>query len=225
MRAAFEHITLDGEAEPEAAPVEPVQRQALKRYTLPGRPDGCQTIVSILEGQHLHVREVGPRGELRAFQFDARFADPEPVRLHHIPWAWLLAATGIGALGFGALAYAWPAIGAALGPDIAGMLIAIFTCAIAIGVGLRWTTESLLLQSAYGGAALVGVTTGVGGTRRYQQVFAELSRCVAAARLARPQEKPQFLRDAMREHYRLKQLGILSERQYEASKAAILAAH
>jgi hypothetical protein len=90
---------------------------------------------------------------------------------------------------------------------------------------LRWTTESLQLRSAIGNAVLISMTAGLGAARRYQRVFEELSGNVVAATLARPHENPQFLRDAMHEHRRLRRLGVLTEEQYESSKAAILAAH
>jgi hypothetical protein len=48
---------------------------------------------------------------------------------------------------------------------------------------------------------------------------------INAAKAERPQERPQFLRDEMREHHRLRELGVLSEEQYEQSKARILASH
>lgn len=48
---------------------------------------------------------------------------------------------------------------------------------------------------------------------------------INAAKLARPQPKPQWFRDEMREHHRLRELKVLSEEAYEMSKRKILAAH
>ena len=61
--------------------------------------------------------------------------------------------------------------------------------------------------------------------RAGKQFFVELIKSINAAKAERPQERPQFLRDAMREHHRLRELGVISEEQYEHSKARILASH
>jgi hypothetical protein len=73
--------------------------------------------------------------------------------------------------------------------------------------------------------ALVEVTGGIGSTRQGKQFFVELIKSINAAKIERSQPRPQFLRDVMREHHRLRELGVLSEREYEQSKARILAQH
>jgi hypothetical protein len=220
---AVEHITLDSGIG--AAPADDAKRATLLRHVIPGRTEGSCTELSILEGHYLRVHITGPRGAVRDYQFDLRFADPAPVRLRRVPWVLLWVATGLVAIGLGALAAAWPALGAFLGPGgLAGLFAASITAA-AGGVLLRWTQESLELRSVHGSAILAAVRGRLCSTRRHQPVFAEVTRSILAARQARPQDKPQFLRDEMREHYRLRKLGVLSEREYEAAKAAILAAH
>lgn len=225
VMGAVEHITLDGGADAGAAP--PVQSQlaTLQRYTIPGRLDGHYTELSVLESHCLRVRIVGSRNGARVYQLDLRFADPAPVRVRRVPWAWALAAGGCAALGLGTLAATWPAMPSALGWSMVAGLAAALAGAVMACVCLRWTTESLQLRSVHGAAALVGVTGQLGSMRRHQKVFAEVSRSIVAAGNARPQDLPKFLRDEMREHFRLYKLGVLSETDYEAAKAAILAAH
>lgn len=220
-----EHITIDGEPEISATPTEQPHRITLQSYTLASRPHGCITELSILEGHYLGVRCVRPDSGPCKYQFDLRFANPTPVRVRRIPWAWLVVATGLAALGGGALASAWSAGSSALSPGVIGGVLATSISIIALYVSRRRTTESLQFRSVHGDATLVGVTGGVGSTRRDKKFFVELIRNINAARLARPQQKQQFLRDEMREHYRLRQLGMLSDKEYEASKARILAAH
>lgn len=222
---AVEHITLDGGADPGATPTVQSQLATLQRYSIPGRPEGHYTELSILEKHYLRVRIVGSRSGARVYQLDLRFADPAPVRVRRVPWAWALGAGALAASGLVSLALTWPAMTSAIGWDtVAGLCVALVGTVIACAC-LRWTTESLQLRSVHGAATLVGVTGQLGSARRHQKVFAEVSRNVIAATNARPQELPQFLRDEMREHYRLRKLGVLSETDYEAAKAAILAAH
>ena len=89
----------------------------------------------------------------------------------------------------------------------------------------RRTVESLEFVSVHGGATLISVVGGIGSARAGKQFFVELIKSINAAKAARPQERPQLLRDEMREHHRLRELGVLSEQQYEQSKARILASH
>ena len=82
---------------------------------------------------------------------------------------------------------------------------------------------SLLSTAWWAGGA--SVTGGIGSARDGKSFFVELIKDINAAKAARPQERPQFLRDEMREHHRLREIGALSEEDYEASKARILRAH
>ncbi len=225
MSLAVEHITLDGSADHPAPETEQPPRKTLCRYALAGDAGHRVVEVAILEGEHLRVRSPGPPGGHLDYQFDLRFADPTPVRDRRLPWFWMLVASSLTASGLGTLLVNWPAAIDFLG---AGVTLALVLTLVTVAAGfvcLRWTIESLLLVSAYGRATLVSVSGRLGSSRRHLQVFAVLSKHVLAARNAHPQEKPQFLRDEMREHYRLRQLGVLSEAVYETSKAAILAAH
>jgi hypothetical protein len=90
---------------------------------------------------------------------------------------------------------------------------------------LRRTTESLEFRSVHGQVTLVSVTGAIGSTQDGKKFFVELIKSIGAAKAARPQPPQQFLRDEMREHHRLREIGALTEAQYEASKGRILAAH
>ena len=92
-------------------------------------------------------------------------------------------------------------------------------------MGVRGTSESLSFTSVHGGATLVTVSGGLGSTKAGKSFFVSMIKDIAAAKAARPQQKQQWLRDEMREHHRLRELGVLSLADYEASKARILKAH
>lgn len=225
MRGAVEHITLGEEAGLDGSGTEPSARRTLQCSRILEWPEGAYTILSVLEGHYLGVHAVAAQGGARSYELDLRFADPAPVRQRNIPRAMLAIATGLTVLAIGVALFAWPAIVRTLGPAATAGLAALAIGAVNLPVLLGRTTESLQIRSATGGAALVSVTVLPQSVRHCESIFASLSCSIVAARKARPQEKPQFLRDSMREHHRLRRLGILSERQYELSKAAILAAH
>jgi hypothetical protein len=220
--ARVENIVLDGELETATAPDPQQHRNTVHSYRLACSPTGSFTALSILEGHYLGVYAPGPRKEPVKYQFDMRFAEPTPIRVRRLPWFWLLIAAFFAAFGSGAL---HAALLARNFPGLVGGVVAMAISIAAVYVALRRTTESLQFRSVHGLAALVSVTGGFGSARRHRNVFAVLTRNVHAAKNARPQEQPQFLRDEMREHHRLRQMGVLSEKDYEASKARILAAH
>src|SRR5690606_3933422 len=150
----------------------------------------------------------------------------QPVRVREISWTWLIVTIGLVVLASGAIVSAL-----ATSPQPwsrPGFIAALVTLLVSVGtffLFLRRTTESLQFRSVHGQATLVSMTGGIGSARAGKRCFVELIKDINAAKAARPQEKPQFLRDEMREHHRLRELGVLSEEEYEASKARILSAH
>lgn len=201
------------------------ERRALRSFTHASGIHGCLTELFILEGHYLGVRSIRPAAPAREYDFDLRFARCSPVRVYQIPWAWLATALVLGITGLGLLAATFSSGGRLPSTDLiagAGAMLASF---IALYVSFRRTMESLEVRSVHGDASLVSLTGGIGSTRGENEFLAELARNIEAARRARPQTQQEFLCDQMREHHRLRNLGVLSEEQYQASKARILAAH
>jgi len=222
-----EHIQIEGERDPDlyVAPGKEPHRITRHSYTLASRLRGCATEVAILEGWYLGVRSVRPDQAPLKYQLDLRFANSKPVRVRHISWTWLTVTLGLALLGGGALVQAWKTQASILSTIALGGAMAACASLGALVLFLRRTTESLEFHSVHGDATLVSVTGGVGSARAGKKFFVELIKAINAAKLARPQAKQQFLRDEMREHHRLRELGVLTEQQYEQSKARILAEH
>jgi hypothetical protein len=144
--------------------------------------------------------------------------------VRRIAWKWLLVCVALGLSGAAALALPPEGVLSSSPATLAG------ASALCAAVGAFWlfvrrTTESLEFRSVHGQATLVSVVGGIGSARAGKRFFVELIRSINAAKHERAQQKQQFLRDEMREHYRLRELGVLSEEQYEQSKARILAEH
>jgi hypothetical protein len=87
------------------------------------------------------------------------------------------------------------------------------------------TTETVILTSTYGVARLLEFTGGLGTFRAARPFLSKLAAHIRLASGARRRTKAEHLRDEMREHLRLRELGALSEGDYEVSKARILAQH
>jgi hypothetical protein len=72
---------------------------------------------------------------------------------------------------------------------------------------------------------LLDFTGGPGTFRALRPFVAKLTAHIRLASAARRRTKAEHLRDEMREHQRLRELGVLSVSDYEASKARILGQH
>jgi len=222
--ARSEHIHI--EADPGiAAPTALRRRKVRASYALKSRLRGCETEISIHDDHFAAVRTMRLDAEPLKYEVDLRFASPKPLRVRSISWFWLALAASLAVLATGGI---WAAVGhAALwtSPVFLTALIALLAAAYATILFLRKTVESLDFVSVHGGATLISVVGGIGSTRAGKQFFVLLIKSINAAKAERPQERTQYLRDEMREHHRLRELGVISEEQYERSKARILANH
>ena len=223
--ARAEHIHIEAEPGSVAAPTAHRLRKVRTSYALKSRLRGCETDVSIFEDHFVAVRTVRPDAQPRKYEFDLRFANPKPVRVRSISWFWLTLATSMILLGAGGVWATWTDAARWSSPIFLSALVTLVASGGAIAMFLRRTVESLEFVSQHGGSTLLSVVGGIGSARAGKRFFIELIRSINAAKMLRPQERPQLLRDEMREHHRLRELGVLSEQQYEQSKARILASH
>lgn len=224
--ARAEHISLESEPDPIATPATHRRRKVHSSYVLSSPLRGCETEIALLEDHYAAVRTVRPDAAARKYEIDLRFANPKPVCVRSISWFWLALAACLALLGAGGL---WSASAGAtvrwLHPVFLTALLTLLAAVGALLMFLRRTVESLEFTSMHGGATLISVTGGIGSARTGKQFFIELIKSINAAKAARPQPKHQLLRDEMREHHRLRELGVLNEKQYELSKQRILAEH
>ena len=223
--ARAEHIHIEAEPGTVAAPAPSRRRKVRSTYVLKSRLRGCETEVSILEDHFAAVRTVRPDAQERKYEVDLRFANPKPLLVRTISWFWLSLAACMVLLAAGGLLATWTDAGRWSSPIFLAALVLLLASAGATILFLRRTVESLEFVSMHGGATLISAVGGIGSARTGKRFFVELIKSINAAKAERPQERPQFLRDEMREHHRLRELGVISEEQYEQSKARILASH
>lgn len=223
--ARGEHIHIEAEPDTVAAPAPLRRRKVRSSYTLKSRLRGCETEVAILDDHFVAVRTVRPDAQQRKYEVDLRFANPKPTLARSISWFWFGLTACMLLLAAGGLWSTWSDAARWSSPIFLTALVTLLATSGTTIMFLRRTVESLEFVSMHGGATLVSVTGGIGSARAGKRFFIELIRSISAARAERPQELPQFLRDEMREHHRLRELGVLTQQQYEQSKARILASH
>ena len=179
--------------------------------------------LEIIDYYYLSVRAHSRFGTLE-YVLDLRFVDTPRVS-RHISWRWitaslLLTSMACAIVQLGAATPLWwqrhwvTLCGAITGGWAVVTLVAIYR-----------TTETVRLLSTDGAARLLECTGGLGTVRRLRRFMAKVAAHVRLAGADRRSTKAAHLRDAMREHARLKQLGVLCEPEYESAKARILGRH
>jgi hypothetical protein len=172
---------------------------------------------------YLVVRSYRSHSVAAEYTLDLRFADSSLALSRHFALRWCLAALILGALA-GALAFR---IASSAAPDewlIACGVISAMAVAAAVVCVYR-TTDTIAMYSAHGRARLFEFTSGLGAQKGFKLFTNKLSAHIRIAVAARRPMKAEHLRDEMREHHRLRESGVLSVEEYEASKARILAEH
>jgi hypothetical protein len=207
-----EHILL--ESDERVVPTLETARRIHARVELRGGPWRHVTVLALIDGCYLAVRTVHAKSVTARYVVDLRFADPAPRLERRIAWRSLAAGATCLAL---AIFFATReiAVTVALSGGAACALFAAF----------HLTTETLTLFSANGRARLVAHTGRVGTFRALRQFRARLESHLLLALGARRGSRALHLRDEMREHFRLRSAGALTETEYEDAKRRILATH
>jgi hypothetical protein len=178
--------------------------------------------LEIIDYYYLCVRSLAGARTLE-FSLDLRFARA-PQFARHIAWKWMAASLALivvaALLALAMHTSAWW--------RTEWLPVSLVVAAVWAGttfVGLYRTTETMSLRSTYGGARLLEYTGGLGTFRALRPFTAKLMAHIRLASAARRHIKAEHLRDEMREHQRLRELGVLSVGDYEVSKARILGQH
>jgi hypothetical protein len=219
--AAAEHILLESDERRVPHPRSSRKRHA--RIELQSRLRRRALQLELIDYYYLVVRSYRSRSVAAEYVLDLRFVDPVQRSSRHFASRWLLAALVLGALA-GAMAFRIAGSAAAAGWLAASGIVAAMAMAAALTCLYR-TTETISMHSAHGRAKLFEFTAGLGADRAFRSFAGKLTAHIQLATAARRPIRSEHLRDEMREHFRLRQRGVLSGEEYEASKARILAEH
>jgi hypothetical protein len=219
--AAAEHILL--ESDERKIPHPRSSRKLHARVELHSRLRRRALQLDLVDYYYLVVRSYRSRAVDAEYVLDLRFVDAAPESSRHFASRWLLAALVLVALA-GAIAFRIAGSAAAAGWLGACGIVSGMAVAAALVCVYR-TTETISMYSAHGRAKLLEFTTGLGTKRAFKPFTSKLAAHIRLAVAARRPMRAEHLRDEMREHFRLREHGVLSIEEYEASKARILAEH
>lgn len=219
-----EHILLESDerAIPERQAAGKVHAHLLLRSRLRRR----RFELDVIDYYFLSVRVWRGKSPQAQYTLDLRFVDPAMFQSRHVAWRWIAATVTWTAL----LAWCVWRVSVASDPwwqhGWWGVWSALFG-AVALGtvVSAYRTTEHFVLRSLHGKAKLLECTAGLGMLRAMRSFKAKLSAHIQLAISARRPTRAAHLRDEMREHFRLKEAGVIPTDEYEASKTRILGSH
>ena len=182
--------------------------------------------LALIEYYYLSVRIVRAQAVVARYVLDLRFVDPVPRRKRQVAWRWLAAGAA-----FLALAIAGArAVSTSPAPwwrhewlPATAVLFGLALCAMFAAFHL--SRETLTLISAHGRARLLAHAGGLGTFRALHQFLPRLVAHLEIANRARRSSRAKQLRDEMREHFRLRNAGAISDAEYESAKRRILATH
>jgi len=181
--------------------------------------------LEIFDYYYLAVRSRS-RSILLEYVLDLRFVD-EPRRFRHIAWRWitfsLLLITLASALASRIYSSATPWWQHDWLVPICITVIVVWPFATLLSA--YRTTETVILFSTHGAARLLECAGGLGTFRVLRQFMAKLAAHIQLASAARRRTRAEHLRDEMREHLRLKEIGVLPAGEYETAKVRILEQH
>lgn len=153
-------------------------------------------------------------------RIDLHFLDAEPESSQHRPIKLLKILAGLA----GATAVcAIPAWFGWLAPwSTSVMLIMLTATLITAGTVFYRSQERIVFKTLHGRAEAVRFVAGLGTIGRFRRLVPQLSEAIAAAAATIGEDTAVYLRAEMREHYRLKEDGVLSEGECADSTSRVL---
>jgi len=160
------------------------------------------------------------RGRHSSHRIDLRFLDPVPTTERSYPVRLLQATMLVAAITAVAAIPAWYGwLSSYLLPaTIAGAALTM------LGLIFTWylSHEKIIFRTLHGRAAVIRFGAGLGTMRRFRRLVPRLIEAIADAAESMHEETAVYLRAEMREHYRLRGDGIISEDECAASTERIL---
>jgi hypothetical protein len=222
--AGVEHILL--ESDERVVPTLETARTVHARMVLHGGPWRRSLDLALIDYLYLSVRTARAKSVDSRYVVDLRFVDAVPRLKRQVAWRWIAAGVALLALGIMGVRH----VAASPAPWwrhewLPATAVMFGLAASALVAAFHLTTETLTLYSAHGRAKLVAHIGSLGTFRALRGFLPRLDAHLRVAIAARRRSRAAHLRDEMREHFRLRSAGALTEAEYEAAKRRILATH
>jgi hypothetical protein len=216
--SSSEHIFIEGDESDEG--LEGASNgAALQHFHIVNRSHGLQTEMILFEGGWLSVREHRSSKPGVARMINLRYVDPAPQINRYFARHALVASAALAAAALCAAILAIFSIQPVF--TVSAALVSLIAAAVAFATCAYKTRKTVLFVTRHGRAPVISLMATLGSFRAMRQVVPRLIEAIEAA----ADEKSlgnQGLRAEMREHYRLRECGVLTERVCAQSTQRIL---
>lgn len=214
-----EHISLGDDFAVLAGAEEP--EQITRRFEYANRLRGRRMQLVFYAEGYLRVREWQRKRKVRDYLLSLRFLAPDPATARRLPLRVLHVAAGFAGFGLLCGAIAWLTPWNALFTPAA--LVGAAGAALAGLVFLYLAHEKTTFRSAAGRARVLTLLGTVDSFKRCRGVAPDIVRAIEAAQAKNVQNRSDYLRHEMREHYRLREFGVIGEAECSDATRRILA--
>jgi hypothetical protein len=212
-----EHISLGDDYAERADGARTVCDRAMVRDKLRGR----ETFMTFYRQGFLEVIERRGGRSSRCVPIDLRYLDPLPTIDRRFPRRLLQMTAGVTIVAIALAALAAFDVAAAWTVPAAA---AAFATALMAGIGCFYLShEEIRFVTLHGRAMTLRLCAGLGCIGRYRQLLPKIVRAIETAADGIGEDTMRHLRSEMREHYRLRGAGVLSDAECSDSTARILA--
>ena len=217
--AETEHILLEtGEEAFEGADA----HRVLQRFTLENRIRRLTIELVLFDRGWLSVRECRQKERGKELIVNLRTLDPKPVLSRF--YAATTLRIGFYLMSGGAL-LGW-VVYRASSPSLVGFAtsgVMLASAGVALWLFARRTREEITFRTLHAQTTMFVLTANLGSFRACRAMVPKLVQAINAARKDSARDKSRQLRDEMREHYRLREIGFLSNDAFSAAAQRILA--
>lgn len=207
--ATGEHISLGSDVLDNDGLVETAQPKVVTEHVVhANRTRGKRTELTFFQEGYLRVRERQGKTKRTEYLLDLRFLSPVPTTERTIAVGSLYAAGGLAALAL----VTW--ILTLLIPGSVFLAFALGAASIgtlgALGLATYFSYEKTTFSTAAGNAVVLTLFGGLDSFKRCRQLVPKVVKAIEAAQAKNTEDRSDYLRLEMREHYRLKEFGVLA---------------
>jgi hypothetical protein len=200
-----EHISLGEDFAVLAGAEEP--EKIKERFEYRNRTCGKRAELILYEEGFLRVREWQRKKRVRDYLLSLRFMGTETTVTRKLPMRVLQVAAGFAGVGALASLIAWLSTWDAffIPTAVAGIVGAV----ISTMLFLYLAHEKIMFSTASGGAVALTLRGTADSFKRCREMVPEIQRAIEAAQAKNIQNRSDYLRQEMREHYRLREFGVI----------------
>lgn len=202
-----EHISLGDDFAVLAGAEEP--EKVTERFEYRNRTCGKRAELILYEEGYLRVREWQRKRRVRDYLLSLRFMGTKTTVTRKLPMRVLHVAAGFA--GFGALCslIAWLTTWG--GFFVPAAVVSFVGTVLSMMLFLYLAHEKTMFSTASGGAVALTLRGTADSFKRCRAMIPEIQSAIEAAQTKNVQNRSEYLRQEMREHYRLREFGVIDQ--------------